>query len=100
MFRHYLISGRVQGVGYRRFAQRSARQLELKGWVRNLHDRRVEVLVESADEQTFQRFETSLLQGPSHALVERVECRVVEAVFVWEDFNIAPDGETEWSCES
>ena len=41
-----LISGRVQGVGFRSFAYRYANAFELTGWVKNLHDGRVEVVVE------------------------------------------------------
>lgn len=42
--RRYLIRGRVQGVGYRDFVQRQARDLGLSGFARNLDDGRVEVL--------------------------------------------------------
>ena len=42
--RKFYISGQVQGVGYRYFAQRAARELGLRGWARNLDDGRVEVL--------------------------------------------------------
>jgi acylphosphatase len=41
--RRWLISGRVQGVGYRNFVQRSAVQLGLSGYARNLDDGSVEV---------------------------------------------------------
>ena len=41
--RRYLVHGRVQGVGYRYFAQRAADALGMKGWVRNLDDGGVEV---------------------------------------------------------
>jgi acylphosphatase len=44
MVRHYLVKGRVQGVGFRWFVHREAAALELNGWVRNTEDGHVEVL--------------------------------------------------------
>ncbi|HXE12037.1 MAG TPA: acylphosphatase, partial [Bryobacteraceae bacterium] len=41
--RRWLISGRVQGVGFRYFVQKHAAELGLEGWARNLADGRVEV---------------------------------------------------------
>ena len=43
---HIIVSGLVQGVGYRFFVQRQARHLNLKGWVKNLYSGEVEILVE------------------------------------------------------
>ena len=43
---HIFYSGMVQGVGFRYTAQRFAQDLHLTGWVRNLEDGRVEILVE------------------------------------------------------
>ena len=47
---HIYISGRVQGVFYRGFAQNLALNLRLKGWVRNLRDGRVEAVFEGKKE--------------------------------------------------
>ncbi len=47
---HIYYSGRVQGVGFRYTAQRSAVSLGLAGWVKNMDDGRVEVVLEGADE--------------------------------------------------
>ena len=44
MVLHFLIQGRVQGVGFRWFVQREASELDLRGWVRNTEDGDVEVV--------------------------------------------------------
>jgi acylphosphatase len=41
---HYLVKGRVQGVGFRWFVQREAAELGLRGWVRNTDDGHVEII--------------------------------------------------------
>lgn len=70
--RRLVISGRVQGVGYRWFAMKAARGLGLSGWVRNLPDGRVEVLA-CGSPKDLSRFEATLRVGPSGARVENVE---------------------------
>jgi acylphosphatase len=97
--RHYLISGRVQGVGYRAFAHRTAQRLGVTGWVRNLEDGSVEVLAHGSEDQ-FLRLEVELKQGPAHALVERLNCRIVETSEEWENFSIAPNGDGAWQSDS
>jgi acylphosphatase len=67
--KHYLISGRVQGVGFRAFTQRHANDMGVLGWVRNLFDGRVEILARGPD-QTLSLFEAKLKSGPSHGHVE------------------------------
>lgn len=67
-----LISGRVQGVGYRYFAEQSANLLGVRGWVRNLDDGRVEVHASGTPEQ-LDDFEARLRQGPRFADVRSVE---------------------------
>jgi acylphosphatase len=51
MVRHYLVKGRVQGVGFRWFVHREASPLGLKGWVRNTEDGHVEVVAAGEPDQ-------------------------------------------------
>ena len=69
---HVIISGRVQGVGFRWFARVSARRLDLKGWVRNLADGRVEV-VASGPDYKLEQFRRDLSTGPEGAEVAGLE---------------------------
>lgn len=69
--RRFVISGRVQGVGFRWFTQDTATREGLKGWVRNLPDGRVEALLEG-DEEAVTRVERALRSGPRGARVEDV----------------------------
>jgi len=68
----FLVSGMVQGVGFRWFVARHARSLGLGGFARNLPDGRVEVVVSGPDE-ALPALEELLRAGPANAQVERVE---------------------------
>jgi acylphosphatase len=70
--RRFVIGGRVQGVGFRVFAQDAASIEGVHGYVRNLLDGRVEVVVEG-DQESVDRVERALRRGPSAARVESVE---------------------------
>jgi acylphosphatase len=70
--RSYLIEGRVQGVGYRYFTVRVARELGVSGWVRNLSDGRVEVFAVGALRK-LSRLEGELRLGPLRAEVRQLE---------------------------
>jgi acylphosphatase len=69
--RRFVLSGRVQGVGYRYFAQDAARREGLHGFVRNHDDGSVEAVAEG-EAESLERFERALRQGPSRSRVERV----------------------------
>src|SRR5688572_33174665 len=69
--RRFVVSGRVQGVGFRYFTQDTARREGVTGWVRNLPDGRVEALVEG-DAEAVTRVERALRTGPRGARVDRV----------------------------
>ncbi len=68
----YLISGRVQGVGYRFFAERWANQLGICGYVKNCWDGNVEVYA-IGDEPSLQKFKDRLAEGPRSARVTSIE---------------------------
>ena len=70
--RRFLISGTVQGVGFRSFAQRAARDLGVTGWARNLDDGRVEVHANGTARQ-LDDLESRLRQGPAWADVRGFE---------------------------
>jgi acylphosphatase len=75
--RRFLIGGRVQGVGFRMFAEARAAAEGVHGYVRNLPDGRVEALVEG-DQESVDRIELALRRGPAGARVESFEVDVVE----------------------
>lgn len=67
-----IISGRVQGVGYREFARGTALLLGINGWVRNLPDGQVEI-VAKLDQAQKTAFVEALEKGPPLALVDLLE---------------------------
>lgn len=68
---HLLISGIVQGVGFRYWTERTAGQLGLAGWVRNLYDGRVEVVAQGPTSQ-LDRLVEQCHRGPTSAHVTKV----------------------------
>jgi acylphosphatase len=71
MVLHFLVRGRVQGVGFRWFVHREASELELKGWVRNTEDGDVEVVV-AGSEESLAELRTSLNRGPRGSRVDKL----------------------------
>lgn len=82
------IFGRVQGVGYRAWTEQQARQLGLRGWVRNRMDGSVEALF-SGDTHGVSQMVRICQQGPSVARVERIR-QQDEAGLDVTDFKILP----------
>lgn len=72
---HCLVSGLVQGVGYRAFVLEQARELGLTGWTRNLPSGKVEVLAQGG-EDALEEFVERLRKGPPWARVDAVEASV------------------------
>ena len=69
---HVFIAGLVQGVGFRAYTQMQAQKQKLTGWVRNVHDGRVETEVEGP-RPSIELFVADLQKGPRHARVDQVE---------------------------
>ena len=88
---HMLVSGHVQGVGYRYWTRQQAEQLQLGGWVRNLHDGRVEI-VASGPLPALQRLRTLCSQGPFSARVEQVHAWMLPSTR-FRDFEIPPSSD-------
>ena len=81
------VSGRVQGVYYRKNARRSALSFGLTGWVRNLPDRRVEAVAEGEGCRV-EEFLAWCREGPSMAIVREVEVTWERASGEYETFSV------------
>ena len=73
MTTRFVVTGLVQGVGFRWFVARHARALGLGGYARNLPDGRVEVVAAGGEADALTRLEELLREGPAHARVARLE---------------------------
>ncbi len=84
---HFKIYGRVQGVGFRYYIYLKAREIEIRGWVKNTSGGTVEGEVEG-DRETLENFLEWAKRGPGWAKVERVEEKWEEAKNDFKDFKI------------
>ncbi len=77
MVLHFLVQGRVQGVGFRWFVEREAGLIGLRGWVRNTEEGDVEVVAagEAAD---LDRLRACLRRGPRGSRVDRLVERMLD----------------------
>jgi acylphosphatase len=85
--KRFLVSGIVQGVGFRYFMRRAARSFGLRGWVRNLRDGRVEA-VAAGPEEALERFIEQVRTGPGGAHVTGLETADAELDPGLEEFEI------------
>jgi acylphosphatase len=77
--RHLTIRGRVQGVWYRAWAVRHARELALAGWVRNCRDGTVEAVVQG-DAADVERFIALAREGSPGSRVDLIDAREAEPI--------------------
>jgi acylphosphatase len=71
MVLHFLIQGRVQGVGFRWFVQREASMLDLRGWVSNTEEGEVEIVASGAAAE-LDTLRAKLRQGPRGSRVDQL----------------------------
>lgn len=82
-----MVRGSVQGVGFRYFIQRKARQLGLHGWVRNNDDGTVELLAEGS-RSDLEQLMMAAEEGPRMARVQRVEVQWSGATGGLDEFDL------------
>jgi acylphosphatase len=80
------VSGVVQGVGFRYFTRRVAREMGIKGYVKNLPDGRVYIIAVGEDAM-LDKFISAIKKGPRLSVVKKVEISEVESV-KFDDFEI------------
>jgi acylphosphatase len=84
---HCLVSGRVQGVGYRAFVLEQAYDLGLTGWTKNLPSGQVEALAQGSSD-ALEEFVRRLRKGPSWARVDTVEASEEPVGEAYKDFQV------------
>ncbi|HIH10321.1 MAG TPA: acylphosphatase [Candidatus Diapherotrites archaeon] len=82
-----VVSGRVQGVGYRAFAVAMGRQLGLRGYAKNLPDGTVEVVAEGGHEKLLHLL-SGLASGPSLSRVDNVKKSFSKALGEFKEFTV------------
>ena len=82
------VIGRVQGVGFRWWVRSAADRLGLTGWVMNGDDERSVQLVAEGSASSLDQLEQMLREGPSGAVVDRVEVSRSQASGSYERFQI------------
>jgi acylphosphatase len=82
-----LLSGRVQGVGFRHFTRMNARELNIKGWVKNRSDGKVEAVIQGSSDSIDEMLER-LRKGPGSARVDDIKIEGMEVDEKFDSFNV------------
>ncbi|MCD6494227.1 MAG: acylphosphatase [Archaeoglobaceae archaeon] len=81
------VEGVVQGVGFRYFTQRIAKEIGIKGFVKNLPDGRVYIVAEGSKEQ-LDKFMSYVKKGPSTSIVRKVTMKKMNKKEKFDNFEI------------
>lgn len=82
-----VVHGTVQGVFFRQFVKENADKLGLKGFVRNMDDRSVEVILEG-EKESIERITEIIKKGPAHSMIRDVLCEGKKWSGEFKDFKI------------
>ena len=85
--KRYLVSGRVQGVGFRWYTRNAAEKVGVVGIVRNLRDGRVEAIAVGSSEQ-HEQFRSLIAEGPSHSHVTDINIEELDRIPHYPHFDI------------
>lgn len=85
--RRFLVSGIVQGIGFRDFARQAAKRSGVVGYVRNLSDGRVEIVCEGP-EAPMAAFREDLGRGPPFSQVDAVDAVAIELTGGFTTFDV------------
>jgi len=83
----FLISGKVQGVWYRKFTSQNAKEAGFRGYVKNLPDGRVEAVANIENQEELKKFLEILKKGSPYSRVEDIEYFQIEDTN-FDDFEI------------
>lgn len=81
------IKGRVQGVGFRYFAQQKAKEMGITGWVRNSVDGGVTIIAQGIDAEIL-TFIDYLYVGPARSRVDKISTCVIQITTVFDSFSV------------
>ncbi len=82
-----IVSGRVQGVGYRYFVVQKAREMEITGWVKNAVDGSV-IIVAQGIEPELKTFIDYLYIGPTLSRVDRISVNEMQLQSIFDNFSV------------
>ncbi|WP_024653046.1 acylphosphatase [Borrelia persica] len=85
----YFISGKVQGVGFRFFTEQIAKKIGIKGFVKNLDDGRVEIVVFSNNNEQIESFEKALKKGNGYSTIAQIEKKILDSQYPFDFKNFS-----------
>ena len=88
--KHIIVSGRVQGVFFRKNTKQKATELKINGWVKNIPDNKVEIFAQG-NEKNLNTFIDWCKQGPPKAIVENIQVTQKETDNNLKEFSILYD---------